>query len=513
MLAVLLGIGPIATPAYAGFAFTAQGITLLGDEPLNTKNSAKPNIVFTADDSTSMLFDFLPDYVASAFCRGGLGAMTANCASTGAANDFTAVGAGKYLSPGYTYQQYAIPYATYVPGYDASGPGSGCFPGSPPTCSPGVDPGAPPGIAQYGAGPQPTWPNANQPYEYWLLWPAPAHSAALNTLYYDPRITYDPPVDSAGVSYPQMDDTGSSTWTKVPSDPWAASITYVDLTAKVNIGQWCNTDWSIGLAPTDPTDPNFGHYCRVNGSGAGAFSTVSASQGTDYTYPWAPPGFNLSPSAGASTSLSYAAQKVTLDGTLTGTAITAAWSGSPTPKDQKYFYENENIIWCDVTSPSWPQTGPTRGQTCGGYVNQSCSAIAQVCVKPTGSCSGNVTGKCNGAVIGTCNGTAGAACNGTAGVCNNIPTCNSPGCGNLRPQTCNGVMQACPTNAQTCSGPLAQVCNVPGTQTCQPPTCSITYSPPGCNLLPPDPENPCNPTTTCGPPTCTPAQRRRVPVA
>jgi type IV pilus assembly protein PilY1 len=495
-------MGPISAPVY-GFAFNAQGITLLGDEPLNTRNSAKPNIVFTADDSTSMLFDFLPDYVASAFCRGGLGAMTANCASTGAANDFTLVGGGKYLSPGYTYQQYAIPYATYVPGYDASGPGSGCQPGSPPTCSPGIDPGAPPGIAQYGAGPQPTWPNAFQPYEYWLLWPAPAHSAALNTLYYDPRIVYDPPVDSTGASYPQMDDAGSATWTQVPSDPWAATITYVDLTAKVNIGQWCNTDWSIGLAPTNPTDPNFGQYCRVNGSGAGAFSTVSASQGTDYTYPWAPPAFTLSPSAGATTSLSYAAQKVTLNGTLTGTAISAAWSGSPTPKDSKYFYENENIIWCDPTNPSWPQTGPTVGQTCGSYVNQSCSAIAQVCVKPTGACNGAVTGACNGAFVGTCNGTAPAACNGNAGVCNNVPTCNSPGCGNLRPQTCNGVSQTCPTNPQTCSGPLAQVCNLPGTQTCQPPTCSITYSPPGCNLLPPDPENPCTPTTTCGPPTCT----------
>src|SRR5215468_2025305 len=108
VLALLLGMGPIATPVYA-FSFTAQGITLLGDEPLNTRNSARPNIVFTADDSTSMLFDFLPDYVASAFCRGGLGSMTANCASTGAANDFTAVGGGKYLSPGYTYQQYAFP--------------------------------------------------------------------------------------------------------------------------------------------------------------------------------------------------------------------------------------------------------------------------------------------------------------------------------------------------------------------------------------------------------------------
>jgi len=51
VLAVMLGLGPLA-PAYAA-------LTPLADEPLAVKNSAKPNIVLTVDDSTSMLFDFL----------------------------------------------------------------------------------------------------------------------------------------------------------------------------------------------------------------------------------------------------------------------------------------------------------------------------------------------------------------------------------------------------------------------------------------------------------------------
>ena len=50
--------GPLATPAYAG-------LTPLADEPINIKNQAKPNIILTVDDSTSMLYDFLPDYVVS----------------------------------------------------------------------------------------------------------------------------------------------------------------------------------------------------------------------------------------------------------------------------------------------------------------------------------------------------------------------------------------------------------------------------------------------------------------
>src|SRR5207248_1399223 len=163
---------------------------------------------------------------------------------------------------------------------DASGPGAGCYPGSPPTCSAGVNPGTAPGLSVYPAGPQPSWPNAGKPYEYWLLWPAPAHSTSLNAIYYDPRLTYDPPVDATGASY---------------------------------------------------------------------------------TYPWAPPSFVLSASPGAVVTNTYAAQKVTLTtdpaytnggklyGTGFGTAVSAAWANA---QDAKYFYENENVIWCDPTSPS-----------------------------------------------------------------------------------------------------------------------------------------------------------------
>ena len=172
VLAVLIGLGPLATPAYAA-------LTPLGDEPLAVKSSAKPNIVLTVDDSTSMLFDFLPDYVVSTYCRGATGAMTAACGSIGAASDFTAVSGGKYFSPGYTGQQYNLPYTKYTGTYDASGPGAGCFGGAPPTCSPGINPGALPGIATFPAGPNSSWPNGNQPYAYWSLWPAPAHNASM----------------------------------------------------------------------------------------------------------------------------------------------------------------------------------------------------------------------------------------------------------------------------------------------------------------------------------------------
>ena len=45
VLAVLIGLGPLATPTYAA-------LTQLADEPINVQNKAQPNIMLTVDDST-----------------------------------------------------------------------------------------------------------------------------------------------------------------------------------------------------------------------------------------------------------------------------------------------------------------------------------------------------------------------------------------------------------------------------------------------------------------------------
>ncbi len=561
-LAVLIGFGPLLTPAYAA------GLIPLANEPIGIQNLAPPNIVLTVDDSTSMLSDWLPeavardDYTVNLNCRDGVGKMTSICGSPGGSNDFTAFGGAtdKFYSPGFTSQQFGYPFPQYsgnsgvaagVP-YDPSGPGAGCYagtvgpPATSPTCYHGVDPvNLPGGLTQpNGIGnfpvadvndptsPPNNWPLAAQPYPYWQLWPAPVHNAAVNALYYNPELTYAPPVDSTGTSYPLMNAANTSTWTQVPSDPWASTIVYVDLTAAVTVGLWCNSDWSMG-SQNDPTQ------CRRNGTPEAAVGTGLAGDGQDYTYPWAPPGFTASASTGdrfvavnlnsplvrmPSTQLTYAAQKVNLDpvslaadpvptnANLYTTALWATQQGATTAsQDPKYFYENENILWCDPTSPAWPQTGPVLGQTCGNYVDQTCTGAI------TGTCTGVVPATCNGFVAAACNGgagpncvgyippgcvgVAGAQCNGfVPAACNGVlpPTCNTG------PQTCNGTAQACNFTPQTCSGPIAQTCTLPGTQTCQPPVCTTVYNPPGCNLLPPDPENPCNTTQQCNPPICTP---------
>ncbi len=473
LLAFLVGLGPLATPTYAA-------LTLLADEPLNVKNSSKPNIVLTVDDSTSMLFDFLPDYVIKAYCRDGTGKMGAVCGEAGMANDFSAVGYGKFMSPGYVAQQWKIPYATYVSGYDDSGPGAGCdVSGFPPRCSGGVDPTAgntvTPGIERYPT----TSPLGGQLYEYWKMWPAPVHNAAFNKLYYNPSLTYDPPVYADGTSYPQMDATTTSTWTKVPADPWATTQVFVDLTSQVTVGQWCNSDWTQGINPATGTpfvsDPAF---CRTNGVIAPAASGAAASDG-DYNYPWVPTGMVTTNAPNIALSLAYS--KVD---SANANALKPAWTGA---KDAKYFYETDNVIWCNTKSPLWPQggnqltqtcngaqaqacTGGTQ-QTCGGGTQQTCSSLNQTCsatgqtcqnIKTTQTCGGSKTQNCSGSTNQTCNNPINQSCNG-----NNPQICKgaaSNSCGSIGLQQCNNVQ------GQTCTNYHTSTQN-----------CTWAYDPPGCN--------------------------------
>ena len=150
VLAVLIGLGPLATPTYAA-------ITLLADEPLNVQNKAQPNVMLTVDDSTSMLFDFLPDSVVGTYCRDITGKMGAACGTSGQNTDLTGTSRGKYVTPGYIFEQYGMPFGATNPAYDASGPGAGCLfsPAGSATCSGGVPPGALPGLEVYPNPPGP----------------------------------------------------------------------------------------------------------------------------------------------------------------------------------------------------------------------------------------------------------------------------------------------------------------------------------------------------------------------
>src|SRR5206468_4279458 len=104
-------------------------LTLLADQPLSVQNQAKPNIMLTIDDSTSMLYDFLPDSAILKYCRDATGNMNATCGRLDSNTDLTLVGHGKYITSGYISEQFGFPFPAYDSAFDTSGPGGGCFTG------------------------------------------------------------------------------------------------------------------------------------------------------------------------------------------------------------------------------------------------------------------------------------------------------------------------------------------------------------------------------------------------
>src|SRR5512144_2944679 len=90
-VAVALELQPLAAPA-------ATILETLAEVPIQGLNPVKPNIMFTMDDSGSMGWDFLPDYVGwvatgIAHCRDGIQCGGATSAPGG----------------GYTFSQYDPP--------------------------------------------------------------------------------------------------------------------------------------------------------------------------------------------------------------------------------------------------------------------------------------------------------------------------------------------------------------------------------------------------------------------
>lgn len=232
--------------------------------------------------------------------------------------------------------------------FDVSGPGAGCETVNPPLrCSAGIDPtaggGNPFGLKTYPAAS----PLSGKPYEYWLLWPAPAHNSALNKLYYNPRLNYDPPIGDDGNPLPNMNAANTSNWTQVPADPWATTVIKVDLTAKVTVGQWCNSDWTQGNdALGNPFAANPAH-CRTNGT---VDATSNPPADGDYSYPSPPLGITANDPFSK------------VDASFAPKAAWTAFQGSATASQN--FYQNDNVLWCNTKSSAWPAVQGTSARSC-----------------------------------------------------------------------------------------------------------------------------------------------------
>ena len=235
VMAFLIGFGPMTPMAYAA-------TTKLADGPINVSIKAKPNIVFTLDDSTSMNLDFLPDYVvvnsltnaATSYCRSATG-LTA-CGSVGSAS-----------LPQYTFGEW-LPAAVL---------------------------GAPPNFpfpAGYGGS---------------SYGPPAVMASAFNAMFYNPVVNYTAPLKYDGSSYPDMNAANTSNWTQVPADPYLFPAKYVNLQTKVNVGVWCNTTYGGAMADKNGLSIG-GNYCRINGFpyAAGPASAPAPKVDGDYNYPY-----------------------------------------------------------------------------------------------------------------------------------------------------------------------------------------------------------------------------------
>jgi hypothetical protein len=235
VLAFLVGFGPISPLAFAA-------TTPLADGPINVNNQAKPNVLFTIDDSTSMHLNFLPDYLvmdsgtnaATSYCRGATG--LANCGSVGSAT-----------IPQYVYAEWLMPTGIGT----VSCPGGACT---------GVN--GPPAVM----------------------------TSAFNAMWYNPAVTYTAPLKYDGSSYPDMTKAATTNWTLVPADPYLFPTSkYVNLQTKVAVGVWCNTTYGGAMADKNGLTIG-GDFCRINGF-AYPLSTTTGNSAPktlgDYNYPFA----------------------------------------------------------------------------------------------------------------------------------------------------------------------------------------------------------------------------------
>jgi hypothetical protein len=288
----------------------------------------------------------------------------------------------------------------------------------------------------------------------------PLHASDFNRLAYNPAVTYTAPKKADGLPLTNTgtDANGNYAYNSVkwatPSvdrDPFSAyetlaavtpmwpATTKDDLSVKVGVSLYCNTDWPLLVNDSNwPTGPNgasvrdvgdtngqyqatTGSWCRINGTkydlsvASGAPATAVAGVEMGYNYPW-------QSSSGAK-----------------GTA---------------YFFTQANqangkTLWCDKTSPYWPRNGVIIGCTMGG--TPTCGGVA---------CPTNQQ-KCNAPT---------AQCNPT------------PALRNYNPAACNSSALYCLPNVNGSDS------TSPGTGTapeCIPCTCKSDYTPANgsCNLL------------------------------
>ena len=311
--AFAMTLGPLTPGAYAA-------TTTLTDQPLAAKVAAKPNIIYTLDDSGSMQLRYIPDYTSGTnpvntppgYCRHTNGTTNQAC---GVGTATFPSGTSSYAEPMYASEfnrLYYNPNINYEPPVDGSGnQANTAFPNG--ACGPGF-------------------------------------------------------TTSCATTYKMMNSANTLAWVRVPNDmyllapaslPPPTTTNTTNLTAKFNARVFCNTDWpaaaysgpatatsvwtEVGDANGENSPPSGakGADCRINGTEYAAVNGAPAIA-AGYNYPW-------QKSSGAD--------------------------------DPKYFWRNggNRAIYCKTSAPGWPTSCVPGPQTCAGTITVT-PPVAQTCV-------------------------------------------------------------------------------------------------------------------------------------
>jgi len=365
-LAWLLILGQVSLPVYAQSA-----PPLLSDVPIAAKVSAKPNIVYTLDDSGSMQLNYIPEYVNDSAPTTNITTMTsAGTTATATLPLTTSLNVGDWITiqgatpAGYNgYWQItsvtvnaANTVITFtIPAALAAANPKGNYTVSSAYCRSG----------NYTRNCTITLQGNNS------FTDPPFFTSDFNRMMYNPNVTYYPPIKETGTyrTNANTDANGNegytaAKWTAVDRDAYYAmfgSGVKDNLNTKVAVPLYCNTDWpvtagvNLALNP-DVADANgqylagSGAYCRINGTkyDASITSTAPAVQ-DDYNYPY---------------------------------------QSSSGVNGAQYFYRQlgSKVLWCDNTSPWWPRAagvitscGPGGTPVMGPATQQKCNAPTAQC--------------------------------------------------------------------------------------------------------------------------------------
>jgi len=347
-------------------------LTPLADQPIAAKVGAKPNIFYTMDDSGSMQYNYVPDFVVGAITNVAVTKITrVGSVGTVQVASTAALFVGQYVNimganqPEYngqfvivtiptgttfTISIVGLPVATATGTITYSAGSAYCRGGNATTgCSATVQ--------------------GNNTFSS-----PPFFTSDFNRMMYNPFVTYTPPLKADGtpVTIGGVTDANGNMGTTngmygtVQRDVFLAmfaAATKDDLRTRVSVPLYCNTDWPItagtNLAITDigtvqgQYAAGTGAYCRINGTAYDASAASGApAVSDDYNYPY------QSSSGG------------------TGA---------------QYFYKtmSNKTLYCDTTSPYYPR-GAVIGSCNAGVPVAAGAPTVQTCNKKSKTCDPTV---------------------------------------------------------------------------------------------------------------------------